>query len=86
MRTLPLFGYGLIAVLVASSVAQARDERDRPAVRLIMRSEHPTDGTHSVYVKGQVVTTLRFEQTVDPGKTKMMGWEGRLATRAFPWS
>jgi hypothetical protein len=43
-----------------------------------MLSEHPADGTHSVYVKGQVVTTVRFEQTVDPSKTKMMGWEGRL--------
>jgi len=78
MRTLPVFGYGLIAVLVASSAAQASDERDKPAVRPIMLSEHPTDGTHSVYVKGQVVTTLRFEQTVDPSKTKMIGWEGRL--------
>jgi uncharacterized protein (TIGR02268 family) len=78
MRTLPGFGYGLIAVLVASPAAQASDERDKPAVRPIMLSEHPTDGTHSVYVKGQVVTTLRFEQTVDPSKTKMMGWEGRL--------
>jgi uncharacterized protein (TIGR02268 family) len=43
-----------------------------------MLSEHPTDGTHSIYVKGQVVTTLRFEQVVDASKTKMLGWEGRL--------
>jgi len=43
-----------------------------------MLSEHPADGTHPVYVKGQVVTTLRFEQAVDLSKTKMMGWEGRL--------
>ncbi|MBZ4421253.1 DUF2381 family protein [Myxococcus sp. RHSTA-1-4] len=78
MRTLPLFGYGLIAFLVASSAAQARDERDKPSVRPIMLSEHPTDCTHSIYVKGQVVTTLRFEQLVDASKTKMIGWEGRL--------
>lgn len=78
MRPLPLLGYGLIAVLVASSGARASDARDTPSVRPIMLSEHPTDGTHSVYVKGQVVTTLRFEQPVDPSKTKMMGWEGRL--------
>lgn len=65
MRTPPLFRCGLLAVLVASSVAQASDERDTPAVRPIMLSEHPRDGTHSIYVKGQIVTTLRFEQLVD---------------------
>lgn len=47
-------------------------------MRPILLSERPTDGTHSIYVKGQVVTTLRFEQPVDAGRTKMMGWEGRL--------
>jgi len=54
MCTLPVFGYGLIAALVASSAAQAGDERNLPSVRPIMLSEHPTDGTHSIYVKGQV--------------------------------
>jgi hypothetical protein len=78
MRALPLLGYGLVAVLMASSVAGASDERNRLSVRPIMLSERPTDGTHSIYVKGQVVTTLRFEQPVDAGRTKMMGWEGRL--------
>ncbi|QDE84013.1 DUF2381 family protein [Myxococcus xanthus] len=46
--------------------------------RSILLSEHPENGTHSVYVKGQVITTLRFEQPVNPSKTKMLGWEGRL--------
>ncbi|AEI68620.1 DUF2381 family protein [Corallococcus macrosporus] len=78
MRTLPLFRYGLIAVLAASSVAQARHERDQPTVRPIMLSEHPSNGTHSIYVKGRIVTTLRFEQMIDASKTKMIGWEGRL--------
>ncbi|MBL0699176.1 DUF2381 family protein [Comamonas sp. JC664] len=68
----------LLFVLAVSSSAQASDERDTPFVRPIMLSEHPADGTHSIYVKGQMVTTLRFEQWVEPGKTKMMGWEGRL--------
>ncbi|WP_224362066.1 DUF2381 family protein [Hyalangium versicolor] len=68
----------LLLVLVASSGAQARDKYDEPLVRPIMLSEHPSDGTHSVYVKGQMVTTLRFEQPVDASKTKMVGWEGRL--------
>jgi hypothetical protein len=68
----------LLLVLVAASGAQAKDKYDEPLLRPIMLSEHPADGTHSVYVKGQVVTTLRFEQPVDPTKTKMLGWEGRL--------
>ncbi|EPX61196.1 hypothetical protein D187_000979 [Cystobacter fuscus DSM 2262] len=29
-------------------------------------------------MKAQVVTALRFEKAVDPDKTKMLGWEGRL--------
>ncbi|NRD55789.1 DUF2381 family protein [Corallococcus exiguus] len=78
MRSLQIAGYGLIAILVASSAAQARDERDKPRVRPIMLSEHPNDGTHSIYVKGNVLTTLRFEQLVDASKTRMIGWEGRL--------
>ncbi|AEI67832.1 hypothetical protein LILAB_29755 [Corallococcus macrosporus] len=54
--------------------AQA-DDRNR---RSILLSEHPANGPHSVYVKGQVITTLRFEQPVNPSKTKVIGWEGRL--------
>ena len=67
----------LLAVLLASTAAQA-DGRDEPGVRLILLSEHPDEATHRVYVKGEVVTTLRFEKNVDPGRTKMLGWEGRL--------
>ncbi|MBZ4415251.1 DUF2381 family protein [Myxococcus sp. RHSTA-1-4] len=63
---------------MASSATQASGERDKLSVRRIMLSEHPADDTRPIYVKGQVVTTLRFEQLVDPSKTKMIGWEGRL--------
>lgn len=65
-----------ILTFVASATlsAQAADHSRRS----ILLSEHPANGTHSVYVKGQVITTLRFEQPVDPSKTKMIGWEGRL--------
>ncbi|WP_244224528.1 DUF2381 family protein [Corallococcus sicarius] len=66
----------LLCVLVAS-VADA-SEREKNVVRALMLSEHPGDDTHRVYVKGQVVTTLRFEQAVDAAKTKLLGWEGRL--------
>lgn len=72
---LPL-GSFLLAVFVAS--ASLASERGKLSVRPIMLSEHPDDGTHRVYVKGQVVTTLRFEKDVAPEKTKMLGWEGRF--------
>jgi uncharacterized protein (TIGR02268 family) len=53
-------------------------ESEKPSVRSLLLSEHPSHPTHRVYVKAQVVTTLRFEKAVDPDKTKMLGWEGRL--------
>jgi uncharacterized protein (TIGR02268 family) len=68
----------VLLVALAASAALASGERDKLSVRPILLSEHPDDATHRVYVKGQVVTTLRFEQPVDPVKTKMIGWEGRL--------
>ncbi|WP_375759622.1 DUF2381 family protein [Corallococcus exercitus] len=78
MRLGQLAGPILLAVFLAASIAQASDKCDRPKQRSIMLSEHPSDGTHTVYVKGQTLTTLRFEQPVDPSKTKLIGWEGRL--------
>ncbi|WP_245814166.1 DUF2381 family protein [Cystobacter ferrugineus] len=51
---------------------------EKLSVRSLLLSEHPSHPTHRVYVKAQVVTTLRFEKAVDPDKTKMLGWEGRL--------
>lgn len=68
----------VLLVTLAASAALVGGERDNLAVRSILLSEHPDDATHRVYVKGQIVTTLRFEKPVDPVKTKMMGWEGRL--------
>lgn len=66
----------LLVVLVASAAVAHED--GTPITRLIMLSEHPADGTHRVSVKGRIITTLRFEKAVDPGKTKMVGWEGRF--------
>ena len=77
MRTALLFRSVLFVCLVAS-VALASDDCDKPSVRPVLLSEHPDNATHRVYVKGQVVTTLRFEEPVDPNKTKMISWEGRL--------
>ncbi|WP_375759806.1 DUF2381 family protein [Corallococcus exercitus] len=75
MRTCPPFRTALLCLFVASA-AVARDRE--PVIRPLMLSEHPGDATHRVYVRGQVVTTLRFEKAVDASKTKLLGWEGRL--------
>jgi uncharacterized protein (TIGR02268 family) len=77
MRTLPLSRYGLLLVLVAA-VALARNPDDRLVIRTLKVSEHPSEATHNVYVSGQVATVLRFEQDVDPTRTKLLGWEGRF--------
>ncbi len=66
----------LLLVLLASTALAG--ERDAPRIRNLLLSEHPDDATHRVHVKGQVVTTLRFEQTVDAARTRLLGWEGRF--------
>ena len=68
----------LLLVLIAS-VALARGPDDKIVIRTLKLSEHPSHSTNSVYVTGQVVTVLRFDQEVDPTKTKFLGgWEGRF--------
>jgi hypothetical protein len=59
----------LLLVLVAS-VALARGPDDKIVIRTLKLSEHPAHSTNNVYVSGQVVTVLRFDQDVDPAKTK----------------
>lgn len=76
MRTILPMRLVLLVVLVAS--AALASERERLAIRTLLLSEHPDSSTDYAYVKGRVVTVLRFEQPVNPAKTKMMGWEGRL--------
>jgi uncharacterized protein (TIGR02268 family) len=76
MRASLLLRSALILVLVATNTLA--NERDQLSVRPLLLSEHPDEETHRVYVKGAVVTTLRFEKPVDPDKTKLLGWEGRL--------
>ncbi|WNG14225.1 DUF2381 family protein [Cystobacter fuscus] len=76
MRLLLPFQSALFVVLVAS--AALAGEREKRALRTVLLSEHAEEDTHRIYVKGQVITTLRFETPVDPDKTKMIGWEGRI--------
>jgi hypothetical protein len=66
----------LLAVLVASTTLAS--EREKLVVRTLLLSEHPDNPTDYVYVKGQIVTVLRFEQPVNAAMTKMLSWEGRL--------
>jgi uncharacterized protein (TIGR02268 family) len=66
----------LLFVLLAT--AALAGEREPLRIRNLLLSEHPDDATHRVHVKGQVVTTLRFEQSVDAARTKLLGWEGRF--------
>lgn len=64
-------------LLLTASAALARDHQGL-TVRTLVLSEHPEDATHRVYVTGQVVTVLRFEQPVDAARTRLLGWEGRF--------
>ncbi len=76
MRTILPIRSVLIVVLVATTTLAS--EREKLAIRTVLLSEHPNSSTDYVYVKGQIVTVLRFEQPVNSAKTKMLGWEGRL--------
>lgn len=66
-----------LLLLLTASVALARDNQGL-AVRTLVLLEHPGAATHRIYVTGQVVTVLRFEQPVDPARTRLLGWEGRF--------
>src|SRR3954467_15255996 len=76
MRTiLPIRSVLLLALVASTTLAS---EREKLVIRTVLLSEHPDSSTDYVYVKGHVVTVLRFEQPVNSAKTKMLGWEGRL--------
>jgi uncharacterized protein (TIGR02268 family) len=77
MRNPLSYRSALLLALVAS-VALARGPDDQIVIRTLKLSEHPEAATHSIYVSGQVATVLRFEQDVDPARTKLLGWEGRF--------
>jgi uncharacterized protein (TIGR02268 family) len=66
-----------LLLLLTASVALARDDQEL-VVRTLVLLEHPGAATHRIYVTGQVVTVLRFDQPVDPARTRLLGWEGRF--------
>jgi uncharacterized protein (TIGR02268 family) len=55
-------------------VAIAQD--GEPRVRNLYLSDDPRDEAPRVNVGGRVATVMRFEQAVEPARTKMLGWEG----------
>lgn len=62
-----------------ASPALARGVPENLTIRTLIVPQAPgTDGPFSIYVSGQVVTSLRFEAEVDPAKTRLIGWEGRF--------
>jgi uncharacterized protein (TIGR02268 family) len=73
----PLSMRPVLLLLLVASAALARD-RDKVAVRTLLRSEHPGQWTPTLHVTGQVSCVLRFDQPVDPARTRMLGWEGRF--------
>lgn len=79
MRTLPLARYGLLLVLMAFP-ALARDMEEKLTIRTLKVPAHPGQEAPSIYVSAQVVTALRFENAVEPSKTKFLAWEERFET------
>lgn len=65
----------LLLVLLAC-VAIAKEPE--PSERNLYLSEHPRSEAPLVYVAGRVASVLRFEQSCDPSRTKLLGWEGRF--------
>ncbi|HYO67278.1 MAG TPA: DUF2381 family protein [Archangium sp.] len=65
----------LLLVFVAS-VAMAKEHE--PVSRNLYLSDSPRDEVHPVYVAGEMVTSLRFQQPCTKAGTKMLGWEGRF--------
>src|SRR5688572_649792 len=65
----------LLVALVAPLVGATERE---PQIRNVILPSGPDQAARPVYVAGSVATVLRFEKSVDPARTKMVGWEGRF--------
>lgn len=67
--------FTLLLVFVASVVMAKERE---PISRNLYFSDSPRDEVRPVYVSGEMVTVLRFQQPCTEAGTKMPGWEGRF--------
>jgi uncharacterized protein (TIGR02268 family) len=77
MSTFLLLRCGLLLVLLASP-ALARDVEEKLKIRTLKVPAHPSQEAPSIYVSWQVASVLRFEQDIDPAKTRLLAWEGRF--------
>ncbi|WP_434385679.1 DUF2381 family protein [Melittangium boletus] len=77
MRIPPLFRCGLLLALMASPTL-AREMNERLTIRTLKVPAHPGQEAPPLYVSAQVASVLRFEQDVDPAKTRLLAWEGRF--------
>ncbi|MFL5359114.1 DUF2381 family protein [Archangium sp.] len=71
---LPLRSALLVVLWASVSMAQEREAESRS----FYLSESPRDVARPVYVAGERVTVLRFQQPCTEAGTKMLGWEGRF--------
>jgi uncharacterized protein (TIGR02268 family) len=69
----------LLAVSTAAGAHPPPIPRKYSSVhRALFISKNPASKVPALYVAGQVVTVLRFEQPCDREGTKMLAWEGRF--------
>ncbi len=73
-RILP--GQSLLLLVLLASPAVAGERTS--VIRDVLLPDEPEDTATTVYVAGGVASVLRFQQPVDPGKTELLGWEGRF--------
>ncbi len=65
-----------LLLVLAASVAMAKE--GEPVSRNLYISDSPRHEVRPVYVAGELVTILRFQQPCTEAGTKMLGWEGRF--------
>lgn len=68
-----------LLLLLMASVAVAREpEQHAPNERTLILSEHPRTEASKLYVGGGISTVLRLENSCDPERTRLLGWEGHF--------
>ncbi|NOK20936.1 DUF2381 family protein [Corallococcus carmarthensis] len=68
--------WALLGTLLAG--AAVAEEHEHAVIRTLILPEQPEAAPQCIYVKGQVVTVLRFEQDVAPLRARLVGGEGRF--------
>ncbi|WP_164011065.1 DUF2381 family protein [Pyxidicoccus trucidator] len=71
-----LAGWSLLLLVLLASSAQAQDRKS--IIRNVLLPDAPEEVANPVHVAGGIASVLRFEQPVDPEKTRLLGWEGRF--------